>query len=92
MVRQLSIFDIESDIDINNEIEMFDIGDIVKAINKADPNKDPESYFYIKPLENKEGKIARVIEKPKLHYLVEFRDVERYFYHDELKLVKKGGV
>ena len=47
MVRQLSIFDIESDIDINNEIEMFDIGDIVKSINKADPNKDPESYFYI---------------------------------------------
>jgi hypothetical protein len=71
---QLTIFDVIP----------YKVGDIVKVINQANEN-DPETHYYLKQFENKEGKIIEVINKPRLQYRVMFRNGEGYFYHEELR-------
>lgn len=83
MLKQLSIFDEEV-----QEIQSYKILEIVKVVNNSCKETDPESYYYLKLFQDKEGKILEVIEKPRLQYRVEFRNGTGYFYHNELMKVE----
>lgn len=84
MIKQLSIFDNE----VQQKERSYKVLDIVMVKNNADKEVDPESYYYLKEFEGKEGKILGVKKKPRLQYRVEFRNGLGYFYHNELMKVE----
>ncbi|MDV7767640.1 helix-turn-helix domain-containing protein [Peribacillus sp. CSMR9] len=62
----------------------YKMGETVYVLQTCTEEEDPESYYYFKQFEKKEGVILEVIEQPRLQYRVKFGQAEAVLYHEEL--------
>ncbi|MGE7609630.1 helix-turn-helix domain-containing protein [Peribacillus frigoritolerans] len=62
----------------------YEIGETVYVLLTCTEEEDPESFYYFKQFEKKEGVILEVIEHPRLQYRVKFGQAEAVLYHEEL--------
>ncbi|MBT2647649.1 helix-turn-helix domain-containing protein [Bacillus sp. ISL-34] len=60
------------------------MGETVYVLQTCTEEEDPESFYYFKQFEKKEGVILEVIEHPRLQYRVKFGQAEAVLYHEEL--------
>ncbi|MBT2606033.1 helix-turn-helix domain-containing protein [Bacillus sp. ISL-53] len=60
------------------------MGETVFVLLTCTEEDDPESFYYFKQFEKKEGVILEVIEYPRLQYRVKFGQAEAVLYHEEL--------
>ncbi|MES1042581.1 helix-turn-helix domain-containing protein [Peribacillus simplex] len=60
------------------------MGETVYVLPTCTEEEDPESFYYFKQFEKKEGVILEVIEHPRLQYRVKFGPAEAVLYHEEL--------
>ncbi|MBK5458028.1 helix-turn-helix domain-containing protein [Peribacillus sp. TH27] len=60
------------------------MGETVFVLLTCTEEEDPESFYYFKQFEKKEGVILEVIEHPRLQYRVKFGQAEAVLYHEEL--------
>ncbi|MGG0845615.1 helix-turn-helix domain-containing protein [Peribacillus simplex] len=62
----------------------YEIEESVYVLQTCTEEEDPESFYYFKQFEKKEGVILEVIEHPRLQYRVKFGQAEAVLYHEEL--------
>ncbi|WP_251029059.1 MULTISPECIES: helix-turn-helix domain-containing protein [unclassified Bacillus (in: firmicutes)] len=62
----------------------YEVGETVYVLQTCTEEEDPESFYYFKQFEKKEGVILEVIEHPRLQYRVKFGQAEAVLYHEEL--------
>ncbi|WP_440970904.1 helix-turn-helix domain-containing protein [Peribacillus frigoritolerans] len=62
----------------------YEMGETVYVLQTCTEEEDPESFYYFKQFEKKEGLILEVIEHPRLQYRVKFGQAEAVLYHEEL--------
>ncbi|MDM5214645.1 helix-turn-helix domain-containing protein [Peribacillus sp. NJ4] len=62
----------------------YEMGETVYVLPTCTEAEDPESFYYFKQFEKKEGVILEVIEHPRLQYRVKFGQAEAVLYHEEL--------
>lgn len=78
----------------NTQTASYKMGETVFVLltctEEDDP--DPESFYYFKQFEKKEGVILEVIEHPRLQYRVKFGQAEAVLYHEELTNGKQRDV
>ncbi|MFU2016155.1 helix-turn-helix domain-containing protein [Peribacillus butanolivorans] len=68
----------------NTQTASYEIGETVYVLQTCTEEEDPESFYYFKQFEKKEGLILEVIEHPRLQYRVKFGQAEAVLYHEEL--------
>ncbi|MFI8495155.1 helix-turn-helix domain-containing protein [Peribacillus butanolivorans] len=68
----------------NTQTASYEIGESVYVLQTCTEEEDPESFYYFKQFEKKEGVILEVIEHPRLQYRVKFGQAEAALYHEEL--------
>ncbi|USL11098.1 helix-turn-helix domain-containing protein [Bacillus bombysepticus] len=68
----------------NIQTESYEMGETVYVLQACSEEEDPESFYYFKQFEKKEGVILEVIEHPRLQYRVKFGQAEAVLYHEEL--------
>ncbi|MGE7907544.1 helix-turn-helix domain-containing protein [Peribacillus sp. NPDC094092] len=68
----------------NLQTASYEIGETVYVLPTCTEEEDPESFYYFKQFEKKEGVILEVIEHPRLQYRVKFGQAEAVLYHEEL--------
>ncbi|EFZ1984439.1 helix-turn-helix domain-containing protein [Shigella flexneri] len=68
----------------NTQTASYEIGETVYVLQTCTEEEDPESFYYFKQFEKKEGVILEVIEHPRLQYRVKFGQAEAVLYHEEL--------
>ncbi|MGE6614237.1 helix-turn-helix domain-containing protein [Peribacillus sp. NPDC076916] len=68
----------------NTQTESYEMGETVYVLLTCTEEDDPESFYYFKQFEKKEGVILEVIEQPRLQYRVKFGQAEAVLYHEEL--------
>lgn len=88
-IEQPLVDDLQSDTKQSEQgeqavVSRFDTGDRVRIVINVTEDEDVESYFYLKPFENKRGEIMKVISKPTLQYEVLFGKEMAIVYHSEL--------
>ena len=76
----------------NKKCIPYEIGDSVCVLQTCTEEEDPESFYYIKQFEKKEGGVLEVIEHPRLQYRVKFGQAEAVLYHEELTNGNKRDV
>ncbi|WP_236712760.1 helix-turn-helix domain-containing protein [Peribacillus muralis] len=62
----------------------YEMGETVFVLLTCTEEDDPESFYYYKQFEKKEGMILEVIQHPRLQYRVKFGQAEAVLYHEEL--------
>ncbi|WP_251025380.1 helix-turn-helix domain-containing protein [Bacillus sp. ISL-57] len=62
----------------------YEVGETVYVLQTCTEEEDPESFYYFKQFEKKEGVILEVIEHPRLQYRVKLGQAEAVLYHEEL--------
>ncbi|MCK1995344.1 helix-turn-helix domain-containing protein [Peribacillus muralis] len=70
--------------EIKTQSESYEVGETVFVRLTCTEEDDPESFYYYKQFEKKEGVIVEVIEHPRLQYRVKFGQAEAVLYHEEL--------
>ncbi|CEG33249.1 helix-turn-helix domain-containing protein [Peribacillus castrilensis] len=68
----------------NTPTVSYEIEESVYVLQTCTEEEDPESFYYFKQFEKKEGVILEVIEHPRLQYRVKFGQAEAVLYHEEL--------
>lgn len=68
----------------NIQTVSYEMGETVYVLQTCTEEEDPESFYYFKQFEKKEGVILDVIEHPRLQYRVKFGQAEAVLYHEEL--------
>ena len=68
----------------NTQTPSYEMGETVYVLPTCTEEEDPESFYYFKQFEKKEGVILEVIEHPRLQYRVKFGQAEAVLYHEEL--------
>jgi hypothetical protein len=68
----------------NTQTASYEMGETVFVLLTCTEEDDPESFYYFKQFEKKEGVILEVIEYPRLQYRVKFGEAEAVLYHEEL--------
>lgn len=68
----------------NMQTTSYEMGESVYVLQTCTEEEDPESFYYFKQFEKKEGVILEVIEHPRLQYRVKFGQAEAVLYHEEL--------
>ncbi|MBT2674316.1 helix-turn-helix domain-containing protein [Streptomyces sp. ISL-14] len=68
----------------NIQTVSYEMGETVYVLQTCTEEEDPESFYYFKQFEKKEGVILEVIEHPRLQYRVKFGQAEAVLYHEEL--------
>ncbi|MCK1986050.1 MULTISPECIES: helix-turn-helix domain-containing protein [unclassified Peribacillus] len=68
----------------NTQTASYEMGETVYVLPTCTEEEDPESFYYFKQFEKKEGVILEVIEHPRLQYRVKFGQAEAVLYHEEL--------
>lgn len=68
----------------NLQTASYEMGETVYVLPTCTEEEDPESFYYFKQFEKKEGMILEVIEHPRLQYRVKFGQAEAVLYHEEL--------
>ncbi|MGE6717529.1 helix-turn-helix domain-containing protein [Peribacillus frigoritolerans] len=68
----------------NIQTVSYEMGETVYVLPTCTEEEDPESFYYFKQFEKKEGVILEVIEHPRLQYRVKFGQAEAVLYHEEL--------
>ncbi|TKH04823.1 helix-turn-helix domain-containing protein [Peribacillus simplex] len=68
----------------NTQTASYEIEESVYVLQTCTEEEDPESFYYFKQFEKKEGVILEVIEHPRLQYRVKFGQAEAVLYHEEL--------
>ncbi|MEE3956191.1 helix-turn-helix domain-containing protein [Peribacillus frigoritolerans] len=68
----------------NTQAASYEMGETVYVLPTCTEEEDPESFYYFKQFEKKEGVILEVIEHPRLQYRVKFGQAEAVLYHEEL--------
>ncbi|WP_318262335.1 helix-turn-helix domain-containing protein [Peribacillus simplex] len=68
----------------NKQTASYEMGETVYVLQTCTEEEDPESFYYFKQFEKKEGVILEVVEHPRLQYRVKFGQAEAVLYHEEL--------
>lgn len=96
-LSQLGLFDeviLTQEQEIENEMELpkhavlvpYELGDMVRILNEADEENEPEAFYYLRDFEKKRGIVEKVTLKPNLQYQIRFGDTLAFVYHHELTI------